>query len=231
MLAMEGVAVPINRLLLGSVSLAALGMSQAALADETDGQAPRDWSGPYVGGNIGGAVLDNNVDINIVNIPGNPTEQGDAGITGGVQIGWNAQHDQFVFGIEGDFNFLNVEDDTLFQTKTPNVLETEFDWFASIRGRAGVAVDQTLLYVTLGLAIAEAEISTAGFSNSKTLLGLAAGGGVEHWFTDNLSGKIEYLYADMERLGLGSGIPIFSNPHLHIVRAGINYHFCWAAGC
>jgi len=227
---------PVNRFLLGSVSLAALGLSQTALADPGTDAPANIWSGPYIGGNIGGAFLDNDTDIDFFIIPGSQDDNGDEGITGGGQVGWNFQHDQFVFGAEGDFNLLDVEGDTLFRTKTPGVVETDFDWFATVRGRAGVAVDHTLIYATLGLAIArgEIEVSNGGpvSSNTDTLVGLAAGGGVEHRFTDALSGRIEYLYADMESISTPFfGTSVSSSTELHFLRAGLNYHFCFGVGC
>ncbi len=227
---------PISRFLLGSVSLAALGMTQAAVADEPGAPGAFDWSGPYVGGNLGGAILDGDVSNGAFIIPGSQQDLNSGGFTGGAQIGWNQQTGQFVFGAESDFNFLNIEDDALFQTKTPGVVETDFDWFATVRGRAGVAVDQTLIYATLGLAIADAEISVsnsgATVSDKETTLGVVVGGGVEHWFTDAMSGKLEYLYADMQRIDVGFiGPQVSASPQLHIFRAGINYHFCWGLGC
>jgi outer membrane immunogenic protein len=227
---------PINKFLLGSVSLAALGMTQTAIADPFGDGPSRDWSGPYIGGNIGGAFLEGDVNHGFFVIPGSEDELTDEGILGGAQIGWNSQHDQFVFGVEGDFSLLNIGDDAIFATKTPGVVETDFDWFATVRGRAGVAVNQTLLFATFGVAIAEAEVSVSNVGlttdDTETMVGLVAGGGVEHWFTDSLSGKIEYLYADMGRIDVTRAMSVFStDPNLHIVRAGLNYHFCWGVGC
>lgn len=77
----------------------------------------------------------------------------------------------------------------------------------SIRGRAGLAVDRTLLYVTAGLAGARVrhqarydydydydyyDVNVRATDRS-TEAALIAGAGIEHLFTDRLSLKAEYL--------------------------------------
>ncbi len=88
----------------------------------------------------------------------------------------------------------------------------------------------------------------ASGSYSDTRVGWTAGGGVEWMFMPNWSAKIEYLYYDLgtAQAPLGAlanfaaapAVPgLYSSvfPQLqskfngHIVRAGVNYHFNWAA--
>jgi outer membrane immunogenic protein len=230
--------VPINRFLLGSVSLAALGVTHSAAAQEFLGPPERDWSGPYIGGSIGGAFVDGDISADFA-VPGSVGNLDEGGVIGGGQLGWNFQHEQFVFGLEGDFSFLDVDDDTTFLGKGPGLIETEFDWFATIRGRAGVATGQTLFFVTVGAAFADAELSVsaggigATVTEKETLVGVTVGGGIEHWFTEAISGKLEYLYADLGKIERNflPGTPGAAEPEIHIIRAGVNYHFCMGVGC
>ena len=84
-----------------------------------------------------------------------------------------------------------------------------------------------------------------GSNQSDTLVGWTAGGGLEWLFAPHWSAKVEYLYYDLGTLsgqpGLGlvsnaAGVPygaiaVQNNTNFngHIVRAGLNYHFNWAA--
>src|SRR5439155_1523546 len=94
--------------------------------------------------------------------------------------------------------------------------EGKVDWLASFRGRMGLAVDDTLVYFTGGLALgglkSSGQYSDTGAdafnraSLSKTQVGWVAGLGVEHKFTPNWSGKAEFLYYDLGRASANSTI-------------------------
>jgi outer membrane immunogenic protein len=89
-----------------------------------------------------------------------------------------------------------------------------------------------------------------GSAYSDTRVGWTVGGGLEWMFMPNWSAKVEYLYYDLgtvtnnasfsavaENPAIGLGSPVFGligqQSHArfdgHIVRAGVNYHFNWAA--
>ncbi|MGA8169992.1 MAG: outer membrane beta-barrel protein [Methylocystis sp.] len=83
-----------------------------------------------------------------------------------------------------------------------------------------------------------------GVSQSNTQVGWTVGGGLEWMFAHNWSAKVEYLYYDLGTLSV-SGPVQYANSvtgatgfgasqtsaqfNGHIVRAGVNYHFNWAA--
>jgi outer membrane immunogenic protein len=164
------------------------------------------WSGPYLGGNIGyqwGYTTNN------------PTSPG--GVAGGIQAGYNWQTGQFVFGGEADIQ-LSAAEDTFAPWKFAN------PWFGTARARAGVALNNILLFGTLGFAFGRGELDSAGISETKTHTGWTAGGGMEVGFTRNWSAKVEYLYVDLaERgyvlTGVGNGF------ESHLLRFGVNYRF------
>ncbi|MPZ58226.1 MAG: outer membrane beta-barrel protein [Rhizobiales bacterium] len=164
------------------------------------------WMGPYLGANVGyqwGSAT---------NSPTNPN-----GFAGGIQGGYNFQSGQFVFGGETDLQ-LSAADDTFAPWKFAN------PWFGTLRGRAGVALNNILLYGTGGMAYGGGRAHVAGISESRTQLGWAAGLGVEVGFTPNWSAKAEYLYVDLSERGytvVGTQNGFESN----LLRFGVNYRF------
>ncbi len=156
-----------------------------------------------------------------------------SGFLAGGTIGGNYQWGQFVLGVEGDGDWTNLNG-TTFSNCGPGC-ETKSDWLATVRGRAGYAVDRILFYGTGGGAFGnlQAAAGTLPFSSS-TQIGWTAGGGVEFAFTPNLTAKVEYLYVDLGSQSCGaancysvSGIGPATTVTLteNVVRAGINYKF------
>jgi outer membrane immunogenic protein len=188
----------------------------AQAADMNYGRAPYtvnqplnaySWAGPYLGGNLGYAwgSVDNN-----------PTKP--SGFAGGVQAGYNwQQNGPWVFGIEGDIQ-ATAADDTFAPWKFSN------PWFGTVRGRAGYAFSNILLFGTGGLAFGELRGETFGLSESHTSAGWTAGVGAEFGFAPNWSAKVEYLYVDLANSNFT--ITGVSNGYrFGLVRAGVNYHF------
>jgi outer membrane immunogenic protein len=199
-----------------SLTAMAVAAGAAVAADLPRGQAPYysapamsglyNWSGPYAGLNIGyewGKVT---------NTTGEPS-----GLMGGGQVGYNWQSGQFVFGAETDIQ-LSGADDTFAPWKFAN------PWFGTLRGRAGVAFNNVLLYATLGLAYGELKGTFLALDETKTEVGWAGGVGVEYGFTPNWSARVEYLYMDLASrsfsiTGTDNGL------HANMLRLGVNYHF------
>lgn len=200
-----------------------------------------DWNGPYVGGNIGLAILDGNIG-GFDFLTSVDTGMNDTGVTFGGQLGWNFRNGDFVFGVEGDINYLDLDDRISFAGGKATVgVRADYDWFATIRGRAGMLVDESvLIYATGGVAFIDSDlkVTNGAFSatDSDILTGWTAGGGVEWAFSDSISAKIEYLYADFGKRSLtvaGAIAPVtgFAEPEIHIVRLGVNWDFCAGIGC
>ena len=164
------------------------------------------WSGLYAGLNLGyewGKVTNSGIDP--------------SGIAGGGQIGYNWQSGQFVFGAETDIQ-ASAADDTFAPYKFSN------PWFGTLRGRAGFAVNNILLYGTFGLAYGDLKAEFGGLDESKTLVGWAGGLGMEVGFAPNWSAKVEYLYMDLGSraytlTGVDNGL------QASYLRLGVNYHF------
>ena len=148
------------------------------------------------------------------------TESADIdGFDGGVYIGANYQWNQFVLGIEADALISGA------QGSFPGV-SVDQDWSASLRARAGIALDQFLLYGTGGVAVADVEASDATSSDVNTLWGWTLGAGAETMLRDNVTARVEYRYTEYESktftLDSGSGDVDLKS---HSVRAGVGLKF------
>jgi len=164
------------------------------------------WSGAYAGLNLGYEWG------NVTNSSVNPS-----GLTGGGQLGYNWQNGQFVFGAETDLQFTGA-DDTFAPFKFSN------PWFGTLRGRAGIAFNNVLLYATLGLAYGDLRAQSAGLDETRTEVGWTGGVGLEYGFAPNWSARVEYLYLDLGSRGFtltGTDNGLQAN----LLRVGINYHF------
>ena len=88
-------------------------------------------------------------------------EPNKAGFTGGGQIGYNLQSGNFVYGVEADFNYVSNKASVTQATAilfVPSLTSTtKLDWMGTVRGRLGVALSPTLIYVTGGWAFAHFE--------------------------------------------------------------------------
>jgi outer membrane immunogenic protein len=240
-----------RRYLLATVS--AVTLSTSAMAADIPARMPvkapppvvvaPSWAGFYVGINAGAAW--NDADFTTLGGPSafafprgttywSPNK---AGFTGGGQVGYNFQSGNFVYGVEADFNYVSNKASVTQAAVTivPSITSTtKLDWMGTVRGRLGVALSPTLIYVTGGWAFAHFEdtVTAPGVAIpanvSKTRSGWTAGGGIEHMFARNWTAKIEALYADFGKwdgflTGLGGTYRTQFEHQVLTVRGGLNY--------
>jgi outer membrane immunogenic protein len=213
-----------------------------------------DWTGPYLGINVGYGVGRNpSLELQTLNpgigeIGAEQVVFSPAGIIAGGQAGFNWQRGLWVIGAEFDVQGTGQKDRTcVYSCSTQHVVTTQsLDWFATLRGRLGVAASGWLWYVTAGGAAAQVKTSVAtsvnqnlqpavAFGNFGNLKGgWTAGVGVEAQFAGNWSWKVEYLYVDLGRVDtsltavglIGPNVhTISSDIRDHVFRAGVNYRF------
>jgi outer membrane immunogenic protein len=155
------------------------------------------WSGFYIGGHLGydwgrTRVVDNGV-LTESSVPM-------SGVIGGGLVGYNWQMGSFVYGLEGDFGVSNLIGHGVRAAPVPLAPnQYEVDVSGNIRGRVGFTVlPDTLLYAAGGLALANFDFRENGtpLGASNTLTGWTLGAGIDHAFTKNVIGRLEYLYAD-----------------------------------
>lgn len=194
--------------------------------------AAYNWTGFYLGGNVGWGWASGDGDLRLSGVPGTFSGSGD-GFLGGIQAGYNWQNGPWVFGIETDFQG-SAGDGTLSGIAGGNTLVTDAKtpWFGTIRGRVGYAFDRALWYVTGGALYGKSEfdgvVSGFGpFSSSETFWTWTVGGGLEWAVADRWTAKLEYLYAGTanDAPSIPTGAIDDGSSDTHIVRAGLNYRF------
>jgi outer membrane immunogenic protein len=219
-------------------------------------------------------------DVSLAQQAGSPSFS-PKGFVGGGQFGYNWQASNWVYGIETEFSAFQLDQTAVNSvalpantfafglgsncdvfapgapTNTPCVghfsTSVKTNWLFTLRPRLGYAWDQSMIYLTGGLALTKVSFSqsysdnisfgtppggAAFISKSSTQTGWTIGGGVERGFGTNWSGRLEYLYTRFDGLGGASGTltdgfngnaGTFTNNvgHLsaNILRAGINYRF------
>jgi outer membrane immunogenic protein len=194
---------------MATAALIALPAAAADLARGYGAPAPYSafsWAGPYLGANLGyqwGSSSNNGADP--------------SGLTGGIQVGYNWQTGQFVYGVETDFNFSGADDAFAGRTFSN-------PWFGTVRARVGVAMNNVLFYGTGGLAYGGGRVEAFGLTESHAHFGWTLGVGAEVGLTPNWSAKVEYLFIDLrdERYVLTGLDHDFESS---LLRFGFNYRF------
>jgi outer membrane immunogenic protein len=191
------------------------------------------WTGFYIGGNIGGGFADSRWSDPF----GGPHNTfNDSGFIGGGQVGYNAQFNWLVLGVEGDFDWGNLKGSGT--DSIGDSINTKTDWTSTATGRIGAAFDRLLVYGKGGVAFAQDrstlnDVFGGSASSSQTRTGWTAGAGLEYALDRNWSAKVEYDYLGFGSQNLNLATPALpaytTNASLNVqeVKAGINYHFNW----
>lgn len=205
-----------------------------SLKDDYVAPVAHSWSGLYIGANVGHAWGD----IKFRDVIHNDEPQDGTGKLepdgwfGGGQIGFNFQSGQAILGIEADLQGADVSDH--FVVGGGNVrVGADLNYFGTVRGRLGVALDRVMPYVTGGFAWGHVDVhgraaNDAIIKDSATHTGWVIGGGLELALDSNWSLKGEYLYYDLgkEKYSFAAD-EISGNADLtfHTFRIGVNYKF------
>jgi outer membrane immunogenic protein len=187
------------------------------------------WTGFYVGGNIGYSWGRSRDDSSLTNGAGTvlfaTSDRSNLdGVVGGGQIGYNWQMQNWLWGLEADIQGTDEKGSRAFTCPigvctpgaiilvapgpaVPVSLDQKIEWFGTVRGRVGVlATPKVLFYATGGLAYGEVKTSEtiglvpASFSSTSTRAGYTVGAGVEGVIGGNWTAKLEYLYIDLGRV-------------------------------
>lgn len=207
-----------------------LGIGSAAAADFPIQKAMApvalyNWTGFYVGGNLGASW--GTADSQITSTPVATTNTNSLNLNGAVyggQIGFNWQVNNIVLGLETDFQGTSQKNSSFnidrnladVNAATGNAVPgqaivSNFDqrlkWFGTVRGRIGFLPDpRWMVYATGGFAYGRVDSSVVsidpdgdavGASWAENRIGWVVGAGVEAALYDNWSWKLEYLHVDL----------------------------------
>jgi outer membrane immunogenic protein len=183
--------------------------------------AADDFTGFYVGGNVGSSNADSDTSVALGgtwsiesqglrdSFTSSFSDLSPSGTSYGVQLGYDFQFDNnFVLGIEFDYNQLGLDQARpASATNTSGVIynaitRVDADQMYSLRPKFGYAFENTMLYATAGWAWTSTDFSAEVLSSgnyskagaaSETLSSVVWGAGVEHKFGNNWSLRLEYL--------------------------------------
>jgi outer membrane immunogenic protein len=193
------------------------------------------WTGLYLGINGGFGTGNSNWSDGPIGTTGSfPT----SGFLIGGTAGINYQIAEYVFGIEGDGDWTNLRGSSGSTCGAISVVvappvgcQTQSQWLATIRGRAGYAFDRILFYGTAGAAFGNIQtgLNPPSTFDSSFETGWAVGAGLEYAVAQNWTAKIEYLFVDLPNGactsvgncgGAAGSIVSFKE---NIIRAGLNF--------
>jgi len=221
-----------KKLLFAGAMLASFAAIQSAGAADLALKAPPpppivdEWTGWYVGLNLGGSFGRSSTTYTGIGFAPFTTSQHLDGVVGGGQVGYNWQFNRnWLIGLEADIQGTSERGTANLPTivippivgvaVVPGItssatLTQKLPWFGTVRARLGVEpTSNWLLYVTGGLAYGEirstlntAALTTTGVATATTATvnntraGWTVGVGSEWMFAKQWSAKVEYLYMD-----------------------------------
>ena len=195
-----------------------------------DSYAPSvNWTGFYFGAHVGALYQGGSLTLGGTDAPVPdttfPPNLGTLNAVGGVLGGYNYQTGSLVLGVEGDVGWTNSLAKVLSgkYCSTADGCNNFYNWHVEndlsegvtghIRGRLGYAAGPLLLYVSGGLALADANLKITGWCNlpgdcvatfhggpaNTTLVGGSVGAGAEYALTPHITLRGEYLFDDYGR--------------------------------
>lgn len=218
--------------------------TKAPPAPPTPVAANLNWSGPYIGLNFGAGQHSSS----FYDLGGCPCQLAFAtqdafwsprnwGATIGGQAGYNWQFGNVVTGIEADINWIDGKSSTTFSSSFngPVSATADMDWYATVRGRLGLAFFRSLIYFTGGWAAARVSDDwgivghTPRFSFQDTRSAGVIGGGIEYMVTQNWTVRVEALHSNfgtspITTIGIfGANYQSKFTDSLTVVRGALNW--------
>jgi outer membrane immunogenic protein len=233
----------------GSIATASVAISTCAFAADLPtskppppppipAPAPFSWTGFYIGGYAGGSF--GTAKTTDLSVPG--TQIGSPSLssfTGGGLVGYNYQFSSLVVGAEGEFGFDDRSGSSTYLSGSRSA-HFDGDYIGRIRGRAGVAFNNFLVYGAGGVSFANGTLKNTNnvavppfsLSVSNEFTGWNVGGGVEYAFTSNWIVRGEYIFDELDRETYNFGYPApftFDTKQVNLyentVRAAVEYKF------
>jgi outer membrane immunogenic protein len=212
---------------------------------------PSNWSGFYVGANIGGGWATSDTTLAAIPTTGHPagvplSSISPSGVVGGAQVGADWQAGRLVLGVRADFDGADLDGSVSCSIgKAVFSCGDKTDWVATVTGRIGGLVDpRILVYVAGGAAWQHSTYSltdSAGkffaagttFSSTDVRTGWLVGVGAEYAFAKHWSAFVEYNYMDFGTASESTSVPApvaavvtgSVRDKLNVAKAGVNFRF------
>lgn len=211
------------------------------------------WTGFYLGGNVGADLLSDSVTqagAGAFVVPSS-TSVGPAGFLGGGQLGFNYQLGPAVAGVEAALDGTTLSGNgsaplvggavgsaTMRSTSAPR-------WIGAVTGRIGYAANDLLFYVKGGgawmdvtytqdvLTATGATLNTQHIEDTRS--GFTAGVGIEYGLIENVSARLEYDFYSFgtKTYNFNAALnqtPVSIRSNLNTFLFGLNYRFGWPGG-
>jgi len=168
------------------------------------------------------------------------------GIAGGV-VGFNWQSGAWVFGVEADYNWSNLNGNSReINAGLGDTYFTNVKSLGDVKGRVGWTTNawdttgnRMLVYVDGGVAFGQVEHHydaglNGGAANTfiatASRTGWTAGVGLEYMFTRNFTGRLEFDWVDLGRSTIQYDPTVITNrsewrDSFGVVKVGVNYKF------
>jgi len=165
------------------------------------------------------------------------------GMAGGL-VGYNWQSGAWVFGVETDYNWSNLNGNSReINAGFGDSYFTNVTSFGDVKGRVGWTTNawettgnRLLVYVDGGVAFGQVNHQYDGGTFGNTLIanvsrtGWTAGVGLEYMFTRNFTGRLEFDWVDLGRSTIQYDPTVITNrsewrDSFGVVKVGVNYKF------
>lgn len=243
-----------KRILVTAIAIGILAPAQSALSADLRARMPMkapppvvatlyNWTGCYVGVH-GGYAWGRKRVYDDAGIEAEGTRHNVDGPLVGGQLGCNVQRDRWVFGVEGQAAWADIDGEVPFDPSLNPVtaFRTKIDILGSVAARLGYAfgaTGQTLVFLKGGAAFAHEQYFSTGlglafldFQTDKHLRwGFVAGAGFEQALSDNWSFKAEYNFNHFGRKtyefcnAVAGCDTLEVRQHIHLIKVGINYRW------
>jgi outer membrane immunogenic protein len=222
-------------ILFAAAALIAASSARSAFADtgsdtEYGSWGIYNWEGTYAG--VTGSYGWSKQGIDSATL-GHPSYDADGPIFG-VTLGANADTGEWIFGMEGDVAWADLNGSAACGAFS---CKSKVDALGTARARVGYEIQKwlgtypLLAYATGGVAFGETRFKASGpggtSDTGKVEAGWVVGGGLEYALGDRWSLKSEYLHVDLgdDNYHL-NGVPVTGKiGSIDLVRGGVNYRF------
>lgn len=205
-----------------SVAVVSLMLSTGtALADSGTASNRSDWSGAYA--SVGLSYTHSSFSTNTAYNPARATKPGISLI-----LGHSFQQDDLVYGAEIVGNFSNIKGNSTGCGIGAATCSSIVQNYLVLRGRLGVAVDDFLVFGTLGVISDRMSQLVNGSGISQRHYGISAGVGAEYALDEHWSvrGDLEYHHMGKKTYALPAPAGVTSVRPSHVaLRLGMSYRF------